>query len=238
MAKGGRALPKRAQEGSLKAHKPQDCAEFSTDELARAFMRAKTPCPEHALAKLHSYVSTLMRWNARMNLVGARTWTTAVEDLVCDCVRLAPFLDRLPLTDEPLCWDPGAGAGLPGIPLRILWQRGDYHMVEVREKRSLFLMQMVASLDLPRTHVHREDIATFMEKAGRPADLVVSRAFLPPDKVLALVKGHLADNALVVFMTNALPDERLCASLGFAPVAALSYPCPAGTRHFWACRRT
>ncbi len=251
-ARAGQASDPRARDKAPREHratvgkpgtgkalgaKHSGSTDFGLEELARVIERAGTPCPEHALAKLHTYVATLMRWNARMNLVGARSWQTAAEDLIADCVRLSSFLDSLPLPGAPLCWDPGAGAGLPGIPLRLLWQRGDYHMVEVREKRALFLSQMVASLELPRTHVHREDIAAFMAKSPSQADLVVSRAFLPCDRVLALVKDHLAKDGLVVFMANALPEEGLLESLGYAAAGALSYPCPAGTRHFWACRK-
>ena len=124
--------------------------------------KAGVPCPEDALPSLLEYVNMLMRWNARMNLVGARTWEEAVEDLIADCLRLKDFLETLPLADDPVSWDPGAGAGLPGIPLRCVWNKGTYHMIEVRSKRALFLSQVLGTIDLARTYVHNEDINKFM----------------------------------------------------------------------------
>ena len=168
--------------------------------------KAGVPCPEDALPSLLEYVNMLMRWNARMNLVGARTWEEAVEDLIADCLRLKEFLETLPLADDPVSWDPGAGAGLPGIPLRCVWKKGTYHMIEVRSKRALFLSQVLGTIDLARTYVHNEDINKFMR--GKKADLVVSRAFLPWEKVLELVGGNLAENGLVVFMSRMVPAKE------------------------------
>ena len=45
----------------------------------------------------------------------------------------------MPLPESPETWDLGAGAGIPGIPLRLVWDSGTFTLVEVREKRVLFL---------------------------------------------------------------------------------------------------
>ena len=211
--------------------------EPSAAELAKALARLNLSCPETACTHLAVYLSMLMRWNTRMNLVGARTWQDAVEDLIADCLRLADFLKNLPLADNPLCWDPGAGAGLPGIPLRCVWQEGSYHMVDVRSKRTIFLSQVLGTIDLPRTFVHNADITRFMQ--GKQADLVVSRAFLPWEKVLALVADNLTRQGLVVFMSRMVPGEGELQALAkpFSLVADTSYPGPSGTRTLWAVRR-
>ncbi len=211
--------------------------EAGGQELARMLDKAGVPCPEDALPSLLEYVNMLMRWNARMNLVGARTWEEAVEDLIADCLRLKDFLETLPLADDPVSWDPGAGAGLPGIPLRCMWKKGTYHMIEVRSKRALFLSQVLGTIDLARTCVHNEDINKFMR--GKKADLVVSRAFLPWEKVLELVGGNLAENGLVVFMSRMVPAKEELAGLKmpFMLVADTSYQSPSGTRTLWAVKR-
>lgn len=208
-------------------------------------------CPKGALPPLTAYVNTLLRWNERMNLVGARTFQTAVLDLVADSVRLAAFLDTLPLEENPLCLDPGAGAGLPGVPLRCLWTRGSYHMVEVREKRALFLAQTLdivrgaAAPDFPvlvDTHARRADVNDVLKELaerGQGVDLVVSRAFLPWEKVLALFGNALSAKGLVVFMSRGEPaaEELAAKAQGFVRVGGLSYPSPAGERVFWAVGR-
>lgn len=95
-----------------------------------------------------------------MNLVGTRTAEETFATLVVDSLHLADFLVQdwameTPLSGEPDCWDLGSGAGLPGLPLRMLWQQGTYWMVEAREKRALFLSTVLARFPLPETRVFR-----------------------------------------------------------------------------------
>ena len=95
-------------------------------ELARLAAATGADVPPAALEPLAVYLEMLCRWNAAMNLVGARSWQDILARLVADSFHLASFLEELPLPEEPLSWDLGSGAGLPGIPLRMAWTRGGY----------------------------------------------------------------------------------------------------------------
>ena len=99
-------------------------------------------------------------------------------------------------------WDLGAGAGLPGIPLRILWNQGNYTLVEAREKRSLFLNMVCTKLGLENTFVCRERAENFMP--NKKAQLIISRAFMPYAKMLDFVAPYLAsqnENGAIIFLT-------------------------------------
>jgi 16S rRNA (guanine527-N7)-methyltransferase len=168
-----------------------------------------------AIRGLAVYLALLMHRNKAMNLVGARTWQDALRTLVVDSLHLAPFLERLPLPASPLCWDPGAGAGLPGIPLRLVWNRGEYWMIEAREKRALFLSTVLDRLDLPGTHVYRGRLERFLAErpAGQaPADLILSRAFMPWRDLLALAGGKLGKDGLIVLLLHELPPPSAWAA--------------------------
>lgn len=163
--------------------------------------------------QLAGYLELLMKWNRVMNLVGARSWRACLESLVSDSLHLARYLESRPGgllpdtgTETAHIWDLGAGAGLPGIPLRMFWQPGEYWLVEAREKRALFLSTVLARLDLPRTHAFHGRAEAFMP--GRHADLVLSRAFMPWREVLELVAGSLKSGGHVLFMTRAPLDEK------------------------------
>ena len=161
-----------------------------------------------AVAGLSVYLGMLMQWNRAMNLVGTGGWRETFLTLVADSLHLAGFLDRLDLPAWPRCWDLGAGAGLPGIPLRCVWQKGDYWLVDSREKRTLFLSAVLARHPLPGTRVFRGRVEKFL--AGPPprcADLIVSRAFMPPEQVLALVRSHLTREGLALLLLHALPPK-------------------------------
>ena len=116
-----------------------------------------------------------------MNLVGTRTAEDTFFTLVVDSLHLGRFLrEDVEYSAAPCCWDLGSGAGLPGLPLRMIWQEGDYWLVEAREKRALFLSTVLAKYPLPGTHVFRGRAEAFMAgPPARTADLIVSRAFMP-----------------------------------------------------------
>ena len=121
-------------------------------ELARLAAASGAEVPQSALEPLAEYLEMLCQWNKAMNLVGPHTWQDMLTRLAMDSFHLAGFLDKLNLPEAPLCWDLGAGAGLPGIPLRMAWTRGAYYMIEVREKRALFISSVLSRLQLPSTH--------------------------------------------------------------------------------------
>ncbi|MEG6506644.1 16S rRNA (guanine(527)-N(7))-methyltransferase RsmG [Nitratidesulfovibrio sp. 1201_IL3209] len=203
----------------------------SMKELARLCAEAgfaPDETPEAAQAVLAGYLELLMKWNRVMNLVGTRTWQATFRTLIVDSLHLARFLRSLPLPEAPETWDLGAGAGLPGIPLRAVWQAGIYHLVDAREKRTLFLSNVLARHPLPGTVVFRGRVEEFMPTRPK-ADCVVSRAFLPWPEVLELVRGHVAPGGVVVFLAN----EGAPASLptGWRVAARAEYAVQASPPH-------
>ena len=160
-------------------------------------------------SQLAVYLGLLMKWNKVMNLVGARNWSTALLELVADSFYLDTFMAGLNLPPDPEIWDLGAGAGLPGIPLRIIRQDGAYRMIEAREKRALFIANALSLLKLPRTFVHQARVEVFFQNppgAGQ-AQVILSRAFMPWREVLELARPHLAPQGLVLIMSNGSEEQ-------------------------------
>jgi len=205
--------------------------------------------PEQAVA-LAQYITLLLKWNRAMNLVGRADWPGVFRDLAADSLHLAEFLKGLALPPQPLTLDLGAGAGLPGIPLRVLWPEGDYVLVEVREKRAIFLAQTVAAMKLARTFVQhgRAEVALAglaglgLSQPRERADLVLSRAFMPWPKLLPLAAELLAPTTgqgagrLVVLANEPPPSAAALAETGggFALEASQDYPASGKTRYFWS----
>lgn len=172
--------------------------------LAKKNGRSLTPGQANLLTV---YLDLLVKWNRRMNLVGPASWPEVLETLIQDSWHLADLLQPLdPQPGETL--DLGAGAGLPGIPLRVFWQSGDYWLVEPRQKRALFMEQAIAHMKLPRTQV----ACCRMEALPQPrrqAGLIVSRAFMPWMKLLEAVRDYLAPGGRVVIMGNDAPQDSV-----------------------------
>ncbi|MDQ7830449.1 MAG: class I SAM-dependent methyltransferase [Desulfovibrionaceae bacterium] len=197
------------------------------------------------------YLEVLTAWNRRVNLVGRIAWTEILDDLAVDSLHLAAFLESPPVAGlldaaggVPLCLDFGAGAGLPGIPLRILWPRGDYVLIEVRAKRAVFLAEALARLSLPRTTVfsgRAEAAPGRLVSPDRPGlVLCLSRAFLPWPKFLEFVAAHLGGLGrplAVLTMTGGRPadDPGAVDGSGWAIHAESAYAVLGKTRYLSLC---
>ena len=206
-----------------------------TPEKVRAICEASGFSPDNAaLSSLTVYLSLLGKWNRVMNLVGPTAWQDMLRLLVADSFYLAAFLGTLDLPARPRCWDLGSGAGLPGLPLRMIWKAGDYTLVEAREKRALFLRTILAACPLEGVAVFQGRVEQFMPTQD-PAHLIVSRAFMPWEKLLALVEPYLAPGGFCVFLT--LSPLPVSLPKGWTTAAGKQYTVADASRHFWALRK-
>ncbi len=189
---------------------------------------------DSAASGLALYLTMLSQWNASMNLTGMRTWQDMCTNLVMDSFHLTRFLEGLALPDHPLVWDLGAGAGLPGVPLRLVWQRGQYYMIEVRAKRALFISSVLARLRPRETHVFRGTVQDFFPGQPHRANLILSRAFMPWPELCELALPHVEDDGILVIMANDAPPQGEELPAGCRMLASQSYEAAGKTRWFWA----
>lgn len=199
------------------------------------------PCDAALAEHLCTYLNLLQKWNARMNLVGVDHWRGILSTLVADSWSLAEFLGELPLPESPQTLDLGAGAGLPGVPLRLLWQKGRYTMVELRAKRAMFLQQVLAFTPLPGVDVYegRAEDAMAALPPGKEADLILSRAFMPWRELIKLVADHLAPRpeknnrpGVLVILANEAPQGDFPSP--WTLLATREYTVDGKARYFWA----
>jgi len=101
------------------------------------------------VAAFQVYYEELIRWNRKVNL-------TAIVDY--EEVQLKHFLDSLTITlafkdMPPLLLDVGAGAGLPGIPLKILFPNIRLTLLDSVARKTSFLAHLVVRLGLEGVEV-------------------------------------------------------------------------------------
>ncbi|SHI47180.1 16S rRNA (guanine(527)-N(7))-methyltransferase RsmG [Halodesulfovibrio aestuarii] len=200
-------------------------------DVARLLKREGFTPSESELEALTGYLNLVMKWNKVMNLVGPYSWQDALTILIIDSLHLNKFLRSLSLPSTPVTWDFGAGAGLPGIPLRALWHEGEYYLVDVREKRTMFMEQTVKRLGISNTTVYKGRVEDFMEE-HEPADLMLSRAFMPWKKLLDLVGPKIKDQGrIVVLALESVPSDL---TEGWNVEKEISYKVGKDTRFFWS----
>lgn len=129
---------------------------------------------EQQLGQFLRYRQELLDWNKRINL-------TAITDP--EEVLIKHFLDSLSLLmvyDRPdaRLLDIGAGAGFPGLPLKIVRPQWQVLLLEATGKKVIFLQHIIETLQLKNLVAVHGRAEALAHKAGYRAsfDIVTARA--------------------------------------------------------------
>jgi 16S rRNA (guanine527-N7)-methyltransferase len=169
----------------------------------RSFADATGASPS-AVAALEGYLDLLSDWNSRMNLVGPSALATFWRRHAYDSAQLLTFAPSAKI------WaDLGSGAGLPGVVLAILLKDtpgAHVHLVESMVKRTRFLAEVAAKLDLPVTiHTCRAEDVTPPEGL----EVVTARACAPLSRLLSFAYPCLRAGATGLFLKGRDVEHEL-----------------------------
>ena len=130
----------------------------------------------------------LEQWRTRMNLVGPGPIDIHYTDA-------EKALEDLPLEGR---WaDLGTGAGFPGVVLAAMYPSVELDLVDSRQKRCVFLEEVVGRSEVRGVHVH----CTRIERlADASYDGIVSRALAAPPAVLDHARRLLRPRGRVILM--------------------------------------
>src|ERR1700730_1880949 len=120
---------------------------------------------------IQQYIGILQHWNEKLNLTAIRNPLEILYRHFCESMfaGIAVPLHKCRLADI------GAGAGFPGIPLKILRPEMELILIESNIKKGTFLAEVVRELRLNGARVL---ISRYEELGGElaPLDFVCSRA--------------------------------------------------------------
>ncbi len=171
--------------------------------LRQWFQRSGLALQEHQYLQLWQYHRLLRKRNAEYDLTRIYQFDNMVQKHYIDCVLVAKLLKwRLP---SPIL-DIGTGAGLPGIPLKIVCPDVEFILSEGRHKRVQFLQEAVHSLELRGVEIYGQKIRTSFT---RPVNAVITRALETIPKTLLRVSGCLVRRGAAIFMKGPHCDQEL-----------------------------
>ena len=117
------------------------------------------------------YLNLLIKWQKIHRLVGSSEPRWIVDRIFLDSLL---FLRVLPSGAREIL-DVGSGAGVPGIPLKLVVPELRLTMVEARQRRASFLSNAVRELSLRDVRIIPQRLETIVREAPDHFDAVVAR---------------------------------------------------------------
>jgi 16S rRNA (guanine527-N7)-methyltransferase len=153
------------------------------------------------------YLKLLIRWQRAQRLVGSADPVWLVEHLFLDSLL---FLRLLPLATRSLL-DLGSGAGVPGVPIKIVRSEVQVTLVEARRRRASFLSATVRELALTGAQIMTGRVEDKLGELEGRFDAVVMRCAGSRDDMIPIAARLIVPNGLVIVSG---PPRRIPLSLG------------------------
>lgn len=139
------------------------------------------------------YLKELLEWNEKFNLTSV---TDPEEIKVRHFEDSLSILQAIELVDQKVV-DIGAGAGFPGIPLKIVCPHIQLTLIEATRKKVEFLKHLISVLDLKDTEAvwgRAEELTQYFGKF----DVAVARAVAKLPKLVKYCLPYLRPGGILV----------------------------------------
>jgi 16S rRNA (guanine527-N7)-methyltransferase len=146
-------------------------ASLSAESIRRALREFQLIASDEQVQQIQQHISILLRWNEKLNLTAIRDPLEILYRHFCESMYAAA---ALPLEAGRLA-DVGAGAGFPGLPLKIIRPSLQVVLVESNLKKSTFLAEVIRELGLKDTQVLVRRYEELGEELA-PAGYICARA--------------------------------------------------------------
>lgn len=217
-------------------------------QLADGARKLDIPLTDEQLGVFQAYYETLVTWNKRVNLTRITDYEAVQVKHFLDSLSCLPVIkrNRIALSlgadwEGARAIDVGAGAGFPGVALKIAWPGLHLTLLEATGKKAEFLRLLVERLGLPEVTV----VNARAEEAGQdPAyreqyDLALARALAEMATLAELTLPLVRVGGLVVAQKGEDPiaevetAQKAIVTLGgqVQEIVPVSVPGLAGARH-------
>lgn len=149
-----------------------------------ALLEKLKKCVEHETQaeQLHAYLLLLATWNKTYNLSGITSFDDMLSKHIADSLSIKNYITAQTILDV------GTGAGLPGIPLAVIYPHKQFYLLDSNSKKIRFLIQAVHALQLKNVTI----IHSRVENCIGQFEGIVSRAFSNLEQFIKLTEHLLS----------------------------------------------
>jgi len=169
--------------------------------LADGIREMKLDVSQAQQDKLLDYLALMNKWNSVYNLTSLRDPMQMVTHHLLDSLAAVPaFVGASNVLDV------GAGGGLPGIVLAICRPDMKVSMIDTVHKKTAFLKQVKAELELANVTVHTMKVQDL--EVSDKFDVITSRAFADLSDFLEWSGHLLAEGGKFIALKGTAPAEE------------------------------
>lgn len=185
------------------------------DLLPREASRYGVRLDELQVARFQRYLDLLREWSQRTNLVSDTDAAVVQRRHFLESIALGAALrEREILRPDARVVDVGAGAGFPGVVLKIVWPAVRLTLIEATKKKTAFLSALINALELDDTPVvtGRAEALAHDDTLRERFDLAVARAVAPLPTLLELTLPFVRVGGRVVTPKGSRAEDEAAAS--------------------------
>lgn len=158
---------------------------------------------DRQVSQLLDYLGLLEKWNGAYNLTSIREPEQMLRLHLLDSLCIAPLVKGERIIDV------GTGAGLPGIPLAIIYPERQFTLLDSNGKKTRFLFQVRTELGLDNVTENQSRVEAY--QPTRLFDGVTSRAFTSLKDMVEKCAHLIGGNGRFYAMKGQYPVKELSA---------------------------
>jgi 16S rRNA (guanine527-N7)-methyltransferase len=157
------------------------------------------------IKKLLAYVTLIQKWNRVYNLTTIEKTNDIIVRHILDSLAVATYIAHI--EDESHILDLGSGAGLPGIPLSLIFPAKQFTLLDSNGKKTRFLNYAKIMLNLTNIEVTYSRVESFQPE--KKFTLIITRAFSTINDILVKTQHLRSTKTRILAMKGQLPKKEL-----------------------------
>ena len=153
---------------------------FKEDEniLVDGAQKMRINLNEEQIKKFSRYLELLVQWNQKINLTSLKTPREIIIKHFLDSISCIKIINKYIDTEGISVIDVGAGAGFPGMPIKIICPSIRLSLLEARKKKTIFLQKLTEEMNFQQVKILNGRAETFGKSIDyrEKYDIAVSRA--------------------------------------------------------------